>query len=180
MSETPNTTPVLAGHEFDAELQEHYIQKDGYRLYRKAFTGDLAGVQFYVLQFDGASNDDEATVSLEKIKARFGAASIVDLVNTQLATGTRARVKNSKIPKYEDSNAQAEALARLVAQDPVLFSAEDAENYKPGSREPSVAGIANAIKKAMKEGRRAEAEALSKQLVAAIVREQQLQAALEN
>lgn len=178
-NETPNT-PALVGHEFDTDLQEHYIQKDGYRLYRKAFTGDLAGVQFYVLQFDGASNDDEATVALEKIKTRFGAASIVDLVNTQIAIGTRARVKNSKIPKYEDTNAQAEALARLVAQDPVLFSAEDAENYKPGSRELSVAGIANAIKKAMKDGKRSEAEALGKQLLAAIAREQQLQAALES
>lgn len=178
MSETPNT-PVLAGHSFDSDLSEHFIQKDGYRLYRKAFTGDLAGVQFYTLQFDTGSSEEEAAIALEKIKSRFGAAVVVDLVNTQIAIGTRARVKNSKIPKYEDSNAQKEALARLVAQDPVLFSAEDAENYKPGSRELSAAGIANAIKKAMKDGNMLEAARLGQQLLAAITREQQLQATLE-
>lgn len=170
---------LLENHKWDVEVQEQYLDKGLYRLYLKEFGKDFAGLKFYTLQFvttDEISPEQAVQNAVEK----YGAEVVLDLVNNGVHYGTRARVKNSKIPKYDDKEATREAVAKLAASEPIVFSAEDAENFKPGTRELSVTGIANLIKKAMKEGNIMQAVELGKQLVAAMEKEQKLQAALES
>lgn len=105
--------------------------------------GDWKGFKFVVKQFDSTS---EAVESL-------GEDNILALVNQQVASRIRAKVKNG-LPKGLAGDDLANAQARLNDKHPdgVLFTAEDADGWRPDQRVETPTALFKQAKEAFKAG----------------------------
>lgn len=148
------------------ETNEKYVQGEGcLRLYLTDFSGELKGISYHRPQFvnpvDDSASDEEkekgATEAVTQLIAKYGNLAVLNGFNSYLSNNVRAKVVNSKIPKFEDEAARVAAIAAIAQNSPVVFTVEDAINFKPGERELSLSGIMKQIVACNKNGQFEEA-----------------------
>ena len=129
----------------------------GVRIYIDTFGGALAGLSYHYVQFE---HENPAT-SIELALGKYGPEKVLNLINTGLKNFTTAKVRNSKVKALDvlkedgtlDEEATAKAIANVRANNPLLFSAQEALDYSPMQREETVASLLKKANKAAKEQR---------------------------
>jgi hypothetical protein len=119
--------------------------------------GDWKGFRFTVKQFD---NTAEVVESL-------GEDNVLALCNQQIASRIRAKVKNS-LPKGLSGGELASHQQRLADKhsDSILFSEDDANNWRPDQREVTPTALFKQATAAFKTGDQAGGAELLKQMQA--------------
>jgi hypothetical protein len=119
--------------------------------------GDWKGFKFAVKQFDSSAEAVE----------HIGEDNILALLNQQVASRIRAKVKNS-LPKGLTGGELESAKQRLAEKhtDGVLFSNEDADNWRPDQRELTPTALFKLAKEAFKSGDHAKGAELLTQMQA--------------
>lgn len=137
----------------EVSLPENNIDKGPYVIKQKHFsgTGQMRGFSYYHPQFK-TDNDEAIAASRKAIDEKYGDKIVVSLVNSSLASLLAIKARNtlpkvpkdkagkpSKLPEHIAKN-QAEIEA-LRVKTPVLVSAEEADEAKPGEREITFQGL---------------------------------------
>ena len=117
--------------------------------------GDWKGFKFTVKQFDSAAEAVDA----------IGETNVLALLNQQVASRIRAKVKNS-LPKGLSGDDLLTSQSRYQEKHPdgVLFSQEDADKWKPDARELTPAAIFKLAQAAFKAGDREKGAELLDQM----------------
>ena len=151
-----DATPTAAPGPTPASTQplDKGVDKGTYFIQKKSFTGEKKGFSFHIVQWKNET-EEEATASIEAMKAKWGADSVVTLVNTAIASSLRTKANNAlDIVQNDDShNTRTEqGWQRLLeAGKDVLLTEADAESYIPGEREKSIAGMMKEANDFMKQ-----------------------------
>lgn len=131
------------------------LDKGAYVIQKKSFTGEKKGFSFHIVQFKNET-DVEANASIEAMKTRWGADSVVTLVNTAIASSLRTKASNSlDIVQNDDSHktrTKQNWQKLLDAGKDVLLTESEAEAYVPGEREKTISGIMKQVKELMAKG----------------------------
>lgn len=122
-------------------------------------TGDWNGFKFFSPQFG----------SIDKAVEHFGANNILAMLNAQVSSRIRTKVKNG-LPKNLKGQEMADYKNAKLKKSPdgVLFTQEQALAWRPDTREETSNSIFKDIKKAMSEGRVAEIPALFQKFLTAL------------
>jgi len=151
----------------DSKSGETYVQREGtMRIYLAEFGGQYKGLRYNVPQFvanvaDDVSPDTEDGKKLieeKNMKAvadmanKYGWEKVCYLANTALGQNTRNKVTSTRIPHFEDKAAESAKLQELIANNPEIFTVEEAEAFIPGVREITSNGFIALAKEAKKNG----------------------------
>lgn len=139
-------------------------------------TGDMRGFSYVTPRYK-TDSDEEVNASYRELNSKFGAKTIVQIINAALRSSLAVKARN-ELPKVakEDKGKEdkikevAAKIEELRQKSPLLVSEEDATSYVPGVREVTVQGLlAKASKlyaegaKLMGEGKTEEANAKTKE-----------------
>ncbi len=133
------------GTEVEHQIDEDgnpYVQHEGYRSVLKGFGGEKKGLSYYVDEYD----------SNEAAALQFSPEVILNCLNNELANTIKRRVMSSKVPSFEDKDATASAIKKLIASDPLLFTMAEAHALVPGERERTMTTIERELKECRKNG----------------------------
>jgi hypothetical protein len=138
-----------------SDKQEHNIMAQ-YNV-QEYKDGDWKGFKFTVKQFDS---------TVEAVEA-IGESNVLALLNQQVASRIRAKVKNS-LPKGLTKDELLTQQSRLQEKhtDGVLFSTDDADKWKPDQRELTPASLFKLAQAAFKAGKLDEGKDLLTQMTA--------------
>ena len=105
--------------------------------------GDYAGFKFVHPEFESTAESVE----------RYGEALILGLINQQVASRVRAKVKNG-LPKNLGADDLRIHIERLRQQKPdgILFTQQDADNWRPDQRALTADRLFKMAKEAFKKG----------------------------
>lgn len=150
----------------DGENDEYYIPGEKFNYVEREFSGELEGVTYFAPQAKTVA----AAIEL------YGEDITLGLINDRLLFGLALKAKG-KIPKYEGEEAKAQresAIRKIIASRTPVVTPDDAENFKPGTRELSIKGLFNKVTEAQKNGQKALAMELMEKAMAMLRREQAL------
>ena len=119
-----------------------YIIKEGIRLTIHEFGGGCSGILYHVATFE----------NLDIAMQKHGASKILDALNDSMESGTRRKVKRTKIAAYEDEAAQKAWVKKTVEAEPMQFSQADALAFVPGEKELTSNQLTHSINDAIKNG----------------------------
>lgn len=157
-----NTTPIerdALANGFTKNAESGLYERDngdGTKLVLNLWSGDLAGLGY--ITRDAIGEDQNA---LEAIVAAWGVAGVVNLATTAAANAQRNKARNSGLPK----EISAEFVAKKAVADPLVFTTQDALNWKPGQRELSVAGLQKQFKEILQRAKAATDPSVKRELV---------------
>lgn len=117
--------------------------------------GDWKGFKFTVKQFDS---------TVEAVEA-IGESNVLALLNQQVASRIRAKVKNS-LPKglNEDDLKTQQSRLQEKHHEGVLFTSDDADKWKPDQRELTPTALFKLAQAAFNSGKAEEGNELLKQM----------------
>ena len=149
-AETTETPPNISAVPAIAFKQEKFVE------------GDWQGFSFHTPVFG----------TLDAAKEHFGDAHILALVNTQVSSRLRNKVKNG-LPKNLKGRELEDYKQNKLRQHPdgVLLSQEHALAWKPDAREESSTSIFKDIKDLLKSGKPQDAIGLFPKFIEALQRE---------
>lgn len=137
------------------ETTANVIDKGPYILEQNEFSGANQGFSFYATVYKNSS-EEEAIASLQHAAGKYGATTLVGLINNSIKSAQRVKAIY-ELPKDEDSGIRKQKLEALRERDPILLSAEDADKFIPGIREVTIQSLFAKAAKASKEGNMVEA-----------------------
>lgn len=148
----------------DGDGNPYIDRENGVRLTLFSFAGANDGLMYFSKSFVGVS----AAV------AAHGEAAVLAALNDSIRSGTARKVKRTKIPAYEDKNAQKDAIKKMKEKEPILFNQSEALAFVPGDKELSANQLTIMLKDKAKEGAsKRELNELFQQLLVATERERQ-------
>lgn len=127
----------------DPATGEYFSQGDGFRVCIRPVRGEEnKGLSYHVVEWQ----------DFDKMLARQGQARVLNEVNDALSADTRLKVKNSRLPQFDDDKIRAKHIAIMVETQPTLLSKQEALLINLGEREKSANQINIEIKKAIADG----------------------------
>jgi len=140
--------PLLPGHILDVESGDQYIEREftsgegedkqtfKYRLYLRGF--DDNGLRIYVPSVIGNASADTDVIALVN---RYGSSVVRDWCNAAAALAVRNKAIRGSVLYLDNGPAKDKAIAAAEATDNgVIFTADQADEWRPGSREKTSTG----------------------------------------